>query len=109
MGNVLDARLGRCVQEVIHGAFLIVAYNEKVATTFNQELESKLLIAPNRSCIHKVYMHKVYMLYGFLRPGAEIQNDHLGYRRGTPNPQVAGVTIEDKMRYPGARLSSLEA
>jgi hypothetical protein len=87
-------------KEVIHGIFLITAYNEKVATTFIQELETKLLITPNRSCVNKVYM-----LHGFPRTArGEAQNDHFGYRGGMSNPQVAGVTFKDKMRYPGSPL-----
>lgn len=88
-------------KEVIHGIFLIVAYNEKVATTFIQELESKLLVTPNRSCIQKVYV-----LHGFPRAGKEALNDHFGYRGGMSNPQVAGVTfkLKDGMRYPGSPL-----
>ncbi|CAA7270102.1 unnamed protein product [Cyclocybe aegerita] len=86
-------------KEVVHGIFLIVAYNEKVATTFIEELDSKLHITPNRSCIHKVYM-----LHGFPRAAPEALNDHFGYRGGMSNPQVAGVTFKDKMRYPGSPL-----
>ncbi|KXN89310.1 Dye-decolorizing peroxidase msp1 [Leucoagaricus sp. SymC.cos] len=86
-------------KEVIHGVFIIAAYNEKVATNFIQDLEAKLLVTPNRSCIQKVYI-----LHGYGRPGAEAMNDHFGYRGGLGNPQVAGVTFKDKMRYPGAPL-----
>ena len=85
--------------EAIHGVFLIVAYNEKVATTFIQELESKLHIEPDILCIEKVYV-----LHGFPRPGEESLNDHFGYRGGMSNPQVAGVTFKDKMKYPGSPL-----
>ncbi|KAF8636263.1 hypothetical protein AX16_011033 [Volvariella volvacea WC 439] len=86
-------------KEVIHGIFLITAYNEGVATTFIKELESKLLITPNRSCIDKVYV-----LHGYPRPGKEGPNDHFGYRGGMSNPQVAGVTFKDKMRFPGSPI-----
>jgi hypothetical protein len=86
-------------KEVIHGIFIIVAYNDRVASNFIQELESKLLITPNRSCIHKVYV-----LHAYPRPGAEALNDHFGWRGGMSNPQVAGVTFKDKMRFPGSPL-----
>jgi deferrochelatase/peroxidase EfeB len=86
-------------KEVIHGIFIIAAYNEKVATAFIQELDNKLLITPNRSCIQKVYL-----LHGFPRPGTEALNDHFGYRGGMSNPQVAGVTFKDKMRFPGSPI-----
>jgi len=86
-------------KEVIHGIFLIVAYNDRVAKAFIQELESKFLITPNRSCIQKVYA-----LHGYPRPGAEALNDHFGWRGGMANPQVAGVTFKDKMRFPGSPL-----
>ena len=86
-------------KEVIHGIFLIVAYNEKVATAFIQELESKLLVTPNRSCIQKVYL-----LHGFPRAGKEALNDHFGYRGGMSNPQVPGVTFKEKMRYAGSPI-----
>ena len=63
-------------KEVIHGIFLIVAYSEKVATTFVQEFKNKLLLTPNRSCIQK--------LYGSSRVGTEDWIIILGTEEGCP-------------------------
>ena len=83
----------------IHGIFLITAYNDEDASAFIKELDKKLLVTPNRPCIKTVYL-----LHGNPRDGDEGPNDHFGYRGGMSNPQVAGVTFKDKMRYPGSPL-----
>ncbi|EAU89604.1 DyP [Coprinopsis cinerea okayama7 len=98
-GNFWTPSWDGAFKEDIHGIFLIVAYNNDVAQKFIDELEAAFKYTPSRSAIHKVVK-----IHGFPRPEPEDRNDHFGYRGGMSNPQVAGVTFKDKMRYPGSPL-----
>ncbi|KAF9462372.1 hypothetical protein BDZ94DRAFT_1261213 [Collybia nuda] len=98
-GNFWTPKWDGAFKEDIHGIFLITAYNEKVATDFIAELEAAFRVTPNRSSIQNVVV-----VHGFPRAGAEALNDHFGYRGGMSNPQVAGVTFKDKMKFPGSPL-----
>ncbi|KAJ7467944.1 hypothetical protein FB451DRAFT_1257512 [Mycena latifolia] len=84
---------------LIHGIFLITAYNEANALGFIQELEAAFTWAPKRSAIKKVVN-----FHGYPRPGEHGPNDPFGYRGGgMTNPQVKGLTFTDTrpMRYTG--------